>query len=367
MSRPLRVLLVDDDEDQWVLVRSMLREVFGDAHTLEWQSRWEEGLRLVLARGHDVVLLDHHLGGRTGVELLAAARGDGVRTPIVMLTGTGSAAIDVEAMRAGADDYLEKDGLGSRTLERALRYALDRARTRGELLEQRQELEARNAELARFAEGVAHDLRQPLQTMSLLVDLLHTELDAAGLRHGLELVADLSASTERMRLMLAELLEFAKAGGRPAAAEAVDVVALLDDLRRDLRSAISEAGALVDYGAFGLVVADRVALRQVLLNLLSNAIKFRGDRPCRIVVEAVRTDTEQVLRVRDNGVGVSAADARRIFGAFERAHRGDRYPGTGLGLAICERLVRRSGGRIWVEPAPGGGSVFSVALPVPPP
>jgi two-component system, chemotaxis family, sensor kinase Cph1 len=100
----------------------------------------------------------------------------------------------------------------------------------------------------------------------------------------------------------------------------------------------------------------------VLQNLLGNAFKFRADPPLRIELSALRDTQEWVITVRDNGVGVDAEQATRIFGMFSRAD--DRIDGAGIGLAVCRRIVEAHGGRIWVEPAAGGGSAFRFTLPL---
>jgi signal transduction histidine kinase len=96
-------------------------------------------------------------------------------------------------------------------------------------------------------------------------------------------------------------------------------------------------------------------------NLISNAVKFRADAPPRVEVSAAPGAGGWVVTVRDNGLGVSPADSRRIFGMFARAH--PEQEGTGIGLAVCRRVVEAHGGRIWVEPAEGGGSAFRFTLP----
>jgi signal transduction histidine kinase len=98
-------------------------------------------------------------------------------------------------------------------------------------------------------------------------------------------------------------------------------------------------------------------------NLIGNSIKFRGEQPPVVTVAAESLDDGCVVSVSDNGIGVDPAKAERIFEVFQRLHSQERYAGTGMGLAICKRIVERHGGRIWVDPAPGGGSVFKFALP----
>jgi signal transduction histidine kinase len=98
-------------------------------------------------------------------------------------------------------------------------------------------------------------------------------------------------------------------------------------------------------------------------NLIGNAIKFRGEQPPAVAVAAESVDGECVVSVSDNGIGVDPTKAERIFDVFQRLHGQEQYAGTGMGLAICKRIVERHGGRIWVDPAPGGGSIFKFALP----
>jgi signal transduction histidine kinase len=109
------------------------------------------------------------------------------------------------------------------------------------------------------------------------------------------------------------------------------------------------------------VKGDPRQLRRVLQNLIGNAVKFRSGAPPRIEVSAQRGSREWVVTVADNGVGVDPEDAARIFGMFARG--GAPAGGMGIGLAVSRRIVEAHGGRIWVEPADGGGSAFRFTLP----
>lgn len=131
---PTKVLLVDDDEDDYLLVRKLLSRSSHSQADLRWVSEYEKGLNEIERGGYDVCLLDYQLGNRNGIELLEYAISRGIRTPIVFLTGSGNYELDLKAMRAGAADFLTKDQLNISLLERSMRYALDRARRREELL-----------------------------------------------------------------------------------------------------------------------------------------------------------------------------------------------------------------------------------------
>jgi two-component system cell cycle response regulator len=124
----VRVLLVEDDEDDYVLTRDLLAEGFGGHVTVEWASTRSAGLELLTEAVFDVALLDFNLGRETGLDLLREARARGCRTPVIMLTGQDDRTTDLNAMHAGAADYLVKGRVTSDMLERAIRYARERHR-----------------------------------------------------------------------------------------------------------------------------------------------------------------------------------------------------------------------------------------------
>ncbi|MBW4623069.1 MAG: response regulator [Cyanosarcina radialis HA8281-LM2] len=126
---PVRVLIVDDDEDDYILTRDLLSQIQGTKFALEWVDNYSSALEKMVQKQHDVYLLDYRLGDRNGLELLQAAIAAGCQAPIILLTGQGDRQIDVEAMKAGAADYLDKSQLRPYWLERSIRYAIERKRT----------------------------------------------------------------------------------------------------------------------------------------------------------------------------------------------------------------------------------------------
>jgi diguanylate cyclase (GGDEF)-like protein len=134
-----RVLLIEDDEDDYLLTRGLLADVFGGAVVLEWVQSWSGALALIAEARHDVYLVDYRLGERNGLELVREAIDLGSAAPFIVLTGQGNREIDLEAMRAGASDYLAKGEMTAPLLDRAIRYAIERHRA-----------ERRLAELAQF-------------------------------------------------------------------------------------------------------------------------------------------------------------------------------------------------------------------------
>lgn len=124
-SEKIKVLLIDDDEDDYIITRELLSEVKVGKYALDWASSYEEGLKVAGRGEHDVCLVDYRLGERTGVQLIREAREPRINTPMILLTGHGSHDVDVEAMQAGATDYLVKNETPAALLDRTIRYALE--------------------------------------------------------------------------------------------------------------------------------------------------------------------------------------------------------------------------------------------------
>ena len=127
-SDPIRILLIDDDQGDFQMTRAMVGQIEGAPISLDWVPSYQEGLDAFRADEHDVYLIDYFLEDRDGLELVRQARELGIRKPMIMLTGRGSHDVDVEAMKAGASDYLVKGRVDADQLERTIRYALQRQR-----------------------------------------------------------------------------------------------------------------------------------------------------------------------------------------------------------------------------------------------
>jgi signal transduction histidine kinase len=212
------------------------------------------------------------------------------------------------------------------------------------------------AELRGYADMVAHDLREPITGLAHLITLLERRGDEPP---SAEVLALMRASTKRARELIDGVLTYARAG--ELRRERVALRDVMADVSADLRARLEVAGAVLEVGELPEVEGDHRQLRRVLQNLVGNAVKFRGEVPPRVEVSALADEEEWVVTVRDNGVGVDPDQKTRIFGMFSRLD--GEAEGTGIGLAVCRRVVEAHGGRIWVEPAEGGGSAFRFTLP----
>ena len=226
------------------------------------------------------------------------------------------------------------------------------------------ELERSNTELERFAQVAAHDLRTPLRTISGFTELLldgHADVLPPEGRQFLEMILESAEGSSRL---LENLLSYARAGAGRSERQRVDTEKTVRSVLNALRSQIEARAATVVVGALPPAWANPVQLAQVFQNLVENAIKYTPpERPPRIEISGREEDGELCFSVRDNGIGVTPEEAEPLFAMFSRGTTGAAFEGAGIGLAVCARIVAGHEGRLWVEPLPEGGTVFSFALP----
>jgi signal transduction histidine kinase len=225
---------------------------------------------------------------------------------------------------------------------------------------------------ATFVANVSHELKTPLTSISLFVDLLRQKRQPPPEKRE-QYLSLMSAETERLTRLINNVLDFSATArkGRRYSVRTLDAAALTRDLVEGQRVRLESRGfsVVVSGAAAAEATADPEALKQVLLNLLSNAEKYSADRrEIAIEVEteeALDTDPGRVLiHVRDRGIGVGEKDRERIFREFYRVDDSltSSVQGTGLGLTIARRIARDLGGDVEHRPRDGGGSDFVVSL-----
>jgi PAS domain S-box-containing protein len=257
---------------------------------------------------------------------------------------------------------LEGDGAPRAALAHLLDIT-ERKRAEGELELTRANLERSNAELDQFAYVASHDLKEPLILLSAYARMLEDRHGDALDEEGRTFLGHVRDEATRMKSMIDDLLDYSRLETRADEASEVNLGEALDTALRTLAARIEDCGARVDVrGALPVVQGSASQFERLLRNLIANAVKFRGDAPPAVELWAEPAGDEWIVCVRDNGIGIDPAKANRIFDVFQRLHSQDRYEGTGMGLAICKRVVERHGGRIWVEPATDGGSVFKFTV-----
>jgi signal transduction histidine kinase len=231
-----------------------------------------------------------------------------------------------------------------------------------ELNERAKELARSNSELQQFAYVASHDLQEPLRMVASFTQLLAKRYGEKLDDDARDFINYAVDGATRMQTLISDLLNYSRVGTQGKPLEPTDSEALFKRVLESLRFSIEETGATIVSDPLPTVMADPQQLGQLFQNLLTNAIKFHGEEPPHIRISTERNGNDWKISVRDNGIGISQEHADRIFIIFQRLHTKTEYPGTGIGLAICKKIVERHGGRIWIEPSPGGGTTFCFTI-----
>ena len=365
----IRVLLVEDDEEDYLLTRKLLK-----GFEVNWTPSYEGALE-ELRTPYNACLVDYRLGVRSGLLLIEQAIEGGFRGPLILLTGHGDLGLDVEAMKSGASDYLVKGQTTPQLMERVIRHSIDRKaseealRRSEEQLRQAQKLEA----IGGLAAGVAHDFNNLLSVI-----LGYSELLTEGLEVGNPLRADLEAIHEA-GLRAADLTRQLLAFSRQQVLEPriLDINRVFSGMEKMLRRLIGEDIEFSSLPAAGLpnILADAGQIEQVIMNLVVNA-RDAMPQGGKLIVETSAVVLDQsyadehrdvtpgphvMLAVSDSGTGMDKATQARLFEPFFSTKAVGK--GTGLGLATAFGIVRQSSGTIWVYSELGVGTTFKVYFP----
>lgn len=236
------------------------------------------------------------------------------------------------------------------------------------LMAANERLSSSNEELEEFSYVASHDLQEPLRTLQTYCDYLHTDLIRESEVKPSERVQQdlrfISEAAQRMRNLIAGLLEYSHAGRKEIKPEPVDLNSCFKTISSDLEALINAKEAALKIKLLPVVQGDPVLLPRALQNLLHNALKFNVEgTPPKVTVDSY-SENEQtvVIRIKDNGIGIDPKYQKQIFGAFKRLHGIGEYPGAGIGLAVVKKIIDRHGGVITINSKSGAGSEFCISL-----
>ena len=405
MADKIKVLLIDDDEDDYIITREIISDIPASNYSLDWTASFSEALDLISQRRHDVYLIDYRLGAHDGLELINRAIAGGCTDPLILLTGQSDRETDEKAMRLGASDFLVKGTFKPFDLERSIRYSIEHAKSLKEIQKLNTELEqrvvARTQELgqaitqlektnkslfaaqqeikkalqrekelnelkSRFVTIASHEFRTPLSTVlssaSLIGKYKLSEEDEKRQKHVNRIKSAVSNLTTILNDFLSlSRIEEGKVYNVPTTFELAPFAAnIVEEMQGYIK-----VGQQIHYrhqGAAEPVTLDKQLFRNILLNLLSNASKYSAEGK-NIYLDTEITAEKVIIQVRDEGIGIPEADQAHLFTLFFRAQNAANYEGTGLGLNIVKRYVDLMNGSLHYQSALDAGTTFTIQFP----
>ena len=368
LDKATKLLLVEDDEDDYILTCDYLEQLSSHTFDIEWISDPKQAVQLLSQNLHDICLLDYRLGASDGLAVLKQAVDNGFTGPIIMLTGQSNDELDSAALDAGAVDYLVKNEMSSSRFARSIRYALARRDIEDERIE-RLKAEAENRSKDRFLAHLSHELRTPLSSILGYTELL---MQSEFSEHANNELGVIYRNGKHLLSLLNDVLDLSKiaADKLELSCSDVNLDSLMADVFTLMRVSALDKGLSLRFESLQplplVVNIDATRFRQILINIINNAIKFteQGEIIVRAWTKVVDGTEMLFFSIKDSGLGIAPEKQALIFKPFEQIAdvESRSVGGAGLGLAICSELLSRMRGGISLESAIGEGSEFTISL-----
>jgi CheY-like chemotaxis protein len=340
----LTILAIDDNEDDRQLYARTLKKCTDANYLFSEVEDGETGLQAIESAPPDCILLDYSLPGRNGVEILKRIRAKHPFAAVVMLTGQGNETVAVTAMQEGAQHYISKSTITSESLQRVIHTAVERCNLQKRVHDQRASLEI-------FTRALAHDLKEPVRTISSFVSLFSKEANISP--QGRDYLTYIQNAAGRMGELIETVYLYLRleGNGDVAAKEVCDAEKIVEEARENIGSLIKERGAVISARHMPKnISANRMQFLQVIQNLLCNAIHHCETAPL-ITLEAEEAPDHWRFSVSDNGPGVDATAREKIFEPFKRMLVEDNAADVELTRIMllsqdklkCNLMIARSG------------------------
>lgn len=368
IEKSAHILIVEDDEDDYILVKDYLEDLDEYHFVIDWVSTPKDALKQLKLNHHDICLLDYQLGAQTGLMVLEQATEMQCRVPIIMLTGQSDKILDKAALDSGAVDFIVKTDLDGPRFARSIRYAIARQEVEKERLE-RINIETKSRSKDRFLAHLSHELRTPLTSILGYTELLLASDRAEPVSSELNIILN---NSKHLLSLLNDVLDLSKiaANKLEIAPSTIDLNSFLIDIYTVMKVSAQDKGIeLVLTSSTPLpekIYCDPTRLRQILINLIHNGIKFTDQGKVSVSVKAVLVDNIWTLSfdIEDTGQGIPQDKINKIFQPFEQVDDmiTKKETGAGLGLAISAELATKLGGGIDVNSTMGQGSCFTLNI-----
>ncbi|MFB6356498.1 MAG: PAS domain-containing protein, partial [bacterium] len=240
----------------------------------------------------------------------------------------------------------------------------ERKKAEQALRERTRKLEQSNRQLKQFANIAAHDLKQPLRTITSFAELIESRYGEQFDKQLGRYLNRIKNGTRKMKELLDGLMDYSKVGTGDTSFTSVDLNDVIDDVREDLRIKLNETGGEITAENLPEIKGEPVLLRQLFQNVIDNSLTYRSDEPPRIEITSEKRESgEVVITVRDNGMGMEPEYTDQIFDVFKRLQPDSEVSGRGIGLSICRRIVEEHGGSISADSTPGEGTAIQMTFP----
>ena len=363
-----RVLLVEDDEDDFILTSEYLNQLESHSFEIDWVTNPTKALEQLNLGMHDICLLDYQLGAYNGLTVLEKASKDGCSIPIIMLTGQSDEALDQSALAAGAVDYLVKSEMTTARFARAIRYALARQEIENERVE-RINAETQNQSKDRFLAHLSHELRTPLTSILGYTEILLNSNKAPNAESELNIILN---NGQHLLGLLNNVLDLSKisVGKLEYNFSDINVDSFIADIFCLMQVHAADKGLTLKMHAKNplplQIHSDPVRLRQILINLIHNGIKFTDKGHVELIIWTEFINEQELMKfsVSDTGQGIPEDMLGNIFKPFEQVEDfiSRKEQGAGLGLSICTELIQHMGGSIAVKSIVTQGSEFTFSI-----
>jgi signal transduction histidine kinase len=366
----VNVLLVDDLQENLVALEALIRQPGRRIHAAR---SGEQALSLMLEHPFALAILDVQMPSMNGFELAELMRGtERTRSIPIVFVSAGGRELNYafRGYESGAVDFLYKP-LDPHAVRSKVSVFVDLFRQRQELQEAKAQLQRAVSMRDDFMSMIAHELRNPLNSVYLQAQLRRRMLAAPrppDTQTMLKMVERDERQIRSMVRLLDDMLDVSRARtGKLAIVPApYDLVASTTAVVEAIEEQANAAGVTVTLAAPDTLpmVGDEFRIEQVITNLMTNALRYGQRKPVAVTVGVRETDPEAFVSVRDQGMGVKPEDQERIFEQFERTEGTAQIAGLGLGLYIARQIAQAHQGRLEIRSSPGEGAEFILSLPL---
>ena len=352
-DQPIKLLLVDDDEDEYVIIRDLLSQIDWANFELHWAPTYETAQEVAKSGDHQVFLVDYRLGEHSGLDFMRWLRLEDSTTPVILLTAYGDHDLDMKAMRDGAADYLEKERLTAFVLERSIRYTLDREKNLTLLRKSEMQLRLLSSKLIEAQENerklIARELHDSIgASLTAIIYGLEEAIDSVSGEQAIQLREVLSMAQETV-----EETRRISSNLRPSILDDLGILATINWFFRQFQSLYDSINIEkhIEVQEDEVAAPLKIAIYRIVQEALNNAAKHSEADTVRVSLRHTEEGLE--LTIEDNGIGFDPATP---------FHQGE--PGTGMGLDGMKERTELLGGSFTISSKREEGTVVKASWPL---